>query len=261
MRRMTEEMARFLDGELSEAEEREILHRFAEDPEARAMLRFDAGLRHVLAGGVASDDRVVPAGFTNRVMAAIEAREVEAAHHASVARERRRDSATGRGRRALAGLWEELTRPRTLTWRPAHALAATAVAALVLVIALGGLERLPGTGSLAGGPETEGTAGTPDAAAVTASARGGAETVLVRFVLAEEAAESVAVAGDFSDWEPIPLASRWSGDRQMWSGVVAVPRGEHRYMFVLDGERWVTDPLATAQRDDGFGHRNAILSL
>jgi hypothetical protein len=32
-------------------------------------------------------------------------------------------------------------------------------------------------------------------------------------------------------------------------------------MFVVDGSRWVTDPLAPVQRSDGFGNKNAVLQL
>jgi hypothetical protein len=38
-------------------------------------------------------------------------------------------------------------------------------------------------------------------------------------------------------------------------------RGEHRYMFVKDGEEWVTDPMAPMQREDGFGNKNAVIYL
>jgi hypothetical protein len=30
---------------------------------------------------------------------------------------------------------------------------------------------------------------------------------------------------------------------------------------VVDGQQWVTDPLARATRDDGYGGANAILDL
>jgi hypothetical protein len=32
-------------------------------------------------------------------------------------------------------------------------------------------------------------------------------------------------------------------------------------MFIEDGQRWVTDPLAAQTRDDGFGRENAVLDL
>ena len=32
-------------------------------------------------------------------------------------------------------------------------------------------------------------------------------------------------------------------------------------MFVVDGQRWMVDPFATEQKDDGFGSRNAVLDV
>lgn len=234
---------RFLDGELSAEEERSALHGIAEDPDARSVLRFDARLRGALAEGARVRGEVPP-GFSERVMAAIEAREA---------------AAPG----ALVRLWEALTRPRTLVWRPAYAAGVVALGLLVAVVLLGPLP--PGfAGSddrVAGTASDQRPAGGVTSLASTRPAAAEAERVLVRFVFAGTEAESVAVAGDFSRWDPIPLRRRDSNGRSVWTGIVAVPRGEHRYMFVLDGERWVTDPLATAVRDDGFGNRNAILSL
>lgn len=259
MTRANDEIVRrFLDGELSSEEERTALHGIADDPESRALLRFDARLRGVLAEE-ARERGAVPFGFTDRVMAAIEAREAARAgrtHPAAAAGAASGADGTGR----LAWLWNELTRPRTLVWRPAYAVATVAAAALALALALGPLR------AGFGGAEDRAAGVAPDdrpaEVGSLASAQGAAaDEVLVRFVFADGGAESVAVAGDFSRWEPIPLRRRDSNGRTLWTGMVTVPRGEHRYMFVLDGDRWVTDPLATAVRDDGFGNRNAILSL
>jgi len=43
-----------------------------------------------------------------------------------------------------------------------------------------------------------------------------------------------------------------------WS--VALPPGDHEYMFVVDG-RFVPDPEAAERRPDGFGNENTILRL
>ncbi len=262
-------LMRFLDGELGGEEEEQALRRIAGDPDARALLRFDARLRAVLG-----EDRPpaagssMPPGFTDRVMRAIEAREAAGSPAGAIAR-----SPAGNGRDVpetarnsgvlsrLRGWWG---RPRTLVWRPAHALAAAAV---VVLATLGAATLLDltvdsraGSGTEAGGADgplatrAEGLEGTR----VSGTA---GDTVLVRFVFEEPSAQTVAVAGDFSRWEPIELQPRWRDGRRVWTGVVAVPRGEHRYMFVVDGSEWVTDPLAPAVGDDGFGGRNAILSL
>lgn len=252
---------RFLDGELSPEEERSALHGIAEDPEARSLLRFDTRLRGALVDGARARGEVPP-GFTERVMAAIEAREAAATRRISPTDRGSAFQAGADGPGGLGRLWEALNRPRTLVWRPAYAAAVVALAILVAVVALGPFPLgAGGADDSVASAVDQGPAGGVASLASAGPAQAEAERVLVRFVFAGAEAESVAVAGDFSRWEPIPLRRRDSNGQAVWTGLVAVPRGEHRYMFVLDGERWVTDPLATAVRDDGFGNRNAILSL
>ena len=83
----------------------------------------------------------------------------------------------------------------------------------------------------------------------------------IRFRYANSTADSVAVAGDFSQWDPIPLSPRTVNGETVWTGLVPVSRGEHEYQFVINGERWVTDPLAPVKRSDGFGAKNAVLDI
>jgi 1,4-alpha-glucan branching enzyme len=74
-------------------------------------------------------------------------------------------------------------------------------------------------------------------------------------------ADSVAVAGDFSQWRPVSLSPRTVNGETVWTGLVPVSRGEHEYQFVIDGQRWVPDPLAPIKRSDGFGRKNAVLEI
>lgn len=242
----------FLDGELTGDEERDALRRIAEDDGARALLRFDMRIGRFLSD---RPRRTAPPDFTRRVMRAIATADpVDTARPAE-------EGPPG----FLTGVRDWLGRPRTIEWKPAHAVLAVAVLALIAsgVVLLGGIPAGPGPRltagpdpSIAGERAEEGTlAGTRSILAPRA------DTVLVRFVLQDVAAGSVEVAGDFSDWKPIPLVPHSDGGGAVWTGVVAVPRGEHRYMFVIDGSRWVTDPHASAYWDDGFGNRNAVLSL
>lgn len=87
------------------------------------------------------------------------------------------------------------------------------------------------------------------------------ETVLIRFMYVHEEASSVAVAGDFSNWEPIPLTWQDVDGQAVWTAEVLVPRQSHRYMFLLNDDTWVTDPLALLHEDDGFGRQNAVLTF
>lgn len=75
----------------------------------------------------------------------------------------------------------------------------------------------------------------------------------------EDRPQQVYVAGDFNDWrrDATPL-SQVDG---VWTTTLVLPSGDYEYMFVEDDERWVTDPLATRTRADGFGGNNAVLDV
>ena len=90
------------------------------------------------------------------------------------------------------------------------------------------------------------------------------QPVLVRFVFEAHGARRVAVAGSFNAWKEQVLTLEDGGSDGPSAGVfvttLAVPRGTHEYMFVVDG-RWIADPLATERRPDGFGRQNSLLRL
>lgn len=85
--------------------------------------------------------------------------------------------------------------------------------------------------------------------------------VFVQFVLEAPRARSVAVAGDFNDWDDgLHELADADGDG-VWTGRVPLRPGVHEYMFVVDGSDWVTDPRAERWADDGFGNRNAVMAV
>lgn len=83
-------------------------------------------------------------------------------------------------------------------------------------------------------------------------------TIFVQFSLEAPQATSVAIAGDFNDWEPEIYLEDPDGDG-VWTGRIPMRPGVHHYMFVIDGSKWQTDPRAERYTDDGFGNRNAVL--
>ncbi len=141
---------------------------------------------------------------------------------------------------ALARLIGWLVRPAPVRVPP---LAAAAVVAALAVVLL-----LPGRRSDVG--PAVGPRGSDPLQSV----------VYVQFVLEAPGASSVAVAGDFSEWEPTFTLDDVDGDG-VWTGRVPVRPGVHTYMFLIDGERWQTDPRADRYQDDGFGNRNAVLAV
>lgn len=138
---------------------------------------------------------------------------------------------------------------RALDWlvRPASVRVSPLASGLVAA-ALAALLVLPGRGN---GPEDE---------APVAGGNGGEAVIYVQFVLEAPGAASVAVAGDFSAWEPSFALDDADGDG-VWTGRVPVEPGVHTYMFLIDGTQWRTDPRAERYRDDGFGNRNAVLAV
>ena len=138
-----------------------------------------------------------------------------------------------------------LFRRRTLRVSP-MALGLAAAAMLVLAVGPWVMGR-PGTG--------------PDGAGTTIAAAAGETVVYVQFVLEAPGATSVAVSGDFNEWDrTLHRLEDVDGDG-VWAGRIAIRPGIHEYMFVIDGEEWVTDPRAERYSDDGFGNRNALLAV
>lgn len=60
------------------------------------------------------------------------------------------------------------------------------------------------------------------------------ERVYVRFAVDVPAAHSVALAGDFNDWDPGASRLRPAGAGQ-WEALVPLTPGVYQYMFVVDG--------------------------
>lgn len=87
----------------------------------------------------------------------------------------------------------------------------------------------------------------------------GEQEGIAQFVGRFPGARSVEVVGSFTDWRPGAVVLRDDDHDGVWRATVVLPVGEHEYMFVVDGERWITDPLAGRYVDDGFGRQNALL--
>lgn len=226
---------KYLDGELTAGEEREALHMIADDPQMRAMLHFERKLGKATPEIETAAAYNVPEGFSDRVMKAIETPA---------------STTESTGLVETAKNWiESIWTPRELYWRPAYGLA---VAVVLLVSVL-----LPFYVFQESQQQPEGNRISESIQTVSDAA----DQVWLRFVYIDNEADSIAVAGDFSNWDPISLTKQVVNGEQVWTGLVSMTRGEHRYMFVKDGEKWITDPLASVQREDGFGNKNAVIYL
>lgn len=151
----------------------------------------------------------------------------------------------------VARLLQWLVRPAPIRVPP--------LAGLVLAAGLVLLLALPRGGGIVPGSGTSGGSG-GDVRPVAGGDDGDGTVVYVQFVFEAPGASSVAVAGDFSEWEPAHTLEDVDGDG-VWTGRVPVQPGVHSYMFLIDGTQWQTDPRAERYADDGFGNRNAVLAV
>ena len=235
MKNQNEELFRkYLDGELNETEERQALHMIADDAEMREMLRFERSLGYSFTAEAVAESFTVPENFADSVMNRIESSDMTASEPNP---DREKESAK----------IFNLLPVRKLMMNPVFA------AAVILLSA--------GFGFLLSQSFYNQEVIRAEYRASTQLVAEEESLIWIRFVYFDEDAESMEIAGDFSDWEPIALNPEFIGEKQVWTGIVPVERGEHRYMFVRNGEEWVTDPLAEVQQDDGFGNNNAVLYL
>ena len=142
------------------------------------------------------------------------------------------------------GVWRWMTRPRRVHVSPLGALALAA--GLAGIVALAARRDDVGTR----------TAVMPPSAALTAAR---AEQMM-KFVFVAPSASSVAIVGDFNDWEQdkSPLR-RVSG--QVWAITIPLAPGRYHYTFVVDGTQWVADPLAPRTLEDDFGRPNSVITV
>jgi len=148
--------------------------------------------------------------------------------------------------RAPTGLRERMetfVRPRTFRISPLVALAA----GLLFAVSIAGsvLYVLPST------PRT----------AERSVARSAPGAPLVEFGFAAPHASSVALVGDFNNWDPRATPLRAASTGGVWSVEVPVPPGRHLYAFVVDGKLWRPDPAAPKATGEDFGEPNSALTV
>jgi 1,4-alpha-glucan branching enzyme len=69
--------------------------------------------------------------------------------------------------------------------------------------------------------------------------------------------ESVRVVGEFNRWEGTPLERRKDGT---WRTTVSLEPGrEYQFRYLVDGERWLTEPSADDYVRNPYGEDNSIV--
>ncbi|MDQ2767604.1 MAG: isoamylase early set domain-containing protein [Gemmatimonadota bacterium] len=154
--------------------------------------------------------------------------------------------------RAPTGMREQLEsflRPRTFRVSPLIALAAgllfaVSIAGSVLYV-LPSRERGVQSARVAQGEVARAASGSP----------------LVQFGFAAPHASSVALVGDFNNWDPQATPLRAASTGGVWSVEVPIQPGRHLYAFVVDGTVWRPDPAAPPATGEDFGEPNSSLTV
>ena len=141
----------------------------------------------------------------------------------------------------------------TVWWRSAR-LQLSPLGALALVA---GISAIAVLSTLAIGSRIR-PAGTPAAVAKVTTTT---DTVnFVRFVFVDPRAQSVEIVGDFNEWTKGANRLKLSGAPGVWSVSVPLSPGRHEYAFIINGSRWVADPLAVKSSDD-FGTESSVIRV
>ena len=83
----------------------------------------------------------------------------------------------------------------------------------------------------------------------------------VEFKLNAPGAAKVELIGDFTAWQSGEIQFDGPDEDGNWKTKISLPEGRYEYLFLVDGQKWVTDLSAPAHRPDGFGNLNAVINL
>jgi hypothetical protein len=144
------------------------------------------------------------------------------------------------------GIWRWMTRPRAVNVSPLGALALAA--GLAGIIALAAQRTDLGIRTAVEAP--------PAALAPSAG-----REQMMEFVFVNRSASSVAIVGDFNDWEEGGSPLRRVTEQGVWAITIPLAPGRYHYTFVVDGTKWVADPLAPRTLEDDFGRPNSVITV
>ena len=86
---------------------------------------------------------------------------------------------------------------------------------------------------------------------------------IVKFVLVAPQASTVALVGDFNNWDAQATPMTRTPTGGTWSVAVPLRAGRHVYAFVVNGAngttQWVADPTAPLAPEDGLGAPNSVV--
>lgn len=147
-----------------------------------------------------------------------------------------------------------LLRPRTIAVSPLVGFLAAASLVGIVVMSSSG----------APGQKTAITASAPDELPIVPVANirraPSREMQNVQFVLHAPQASSVAIVGDFNDWDETQSKMSLASTDGVWSLTLPLTPGRHEYQFVIDGKQRIADPAAPQATSD-FDSPNSIVTV
>lgn len=82
---------------------------------------------------------------------------------------------------------------------------------------------------------------------------------VVRFTILAPGAKQVHLVGSFNGWGKNATPMKIMDSSGLWLVDVPLKEGEHTFMYLIDGTRWITPPLAEDFVTDGFGQANGVV--
>jgi 1,4-alpha-glucan branching enzyme len=80
----------------------------------------------------------------------------------------------------------------------------------------------------------------------------------IQLKLTAPAAQSVAAAGTFNNWDAKKTPLKKTGST--WTTSLSLPAGRYEYRFVVDGQ-WISDPAARESAVNPYGGQNSVLTI
>ena len=81
----------------------------------------------------------------------------------------------------------------------------------------------------------------------------------VRFTVLAPGAKQVSLVGSFNGWAKGATPMKIVDGSSVWLVDMPLAEGEHTFMYVIDGVRWMTPPQAEDFVIDGFGQTNGVV--
>jgi hypothetical protein len=80
-----------------------------------------------------------------------------------------------------------------------------------------------------------------------------------RFIIYQPDVSQAEITGSFTKWQNLPM--KRAGNMGYWEITLDIPKGEHRFVYILDGHQRLSDPTLRGREQDDFGGENSILSI